>query len=106
MSFHVPDSLKNSLRLTCAALLAGGDKDFRTLRQLTEATDGNLSVQLSYLEQAGLVEIEKGYLGKRPRTVYHLTSFGRTALTEYTDMLWRAIHASEESDASGSTKEE
>ncbi len=91
MDFSVPEELKNSLRLTCAALLAGGDKDFRTLKNLTKATDGNLSVQLSHLEEAGFLTVEKGYLGKRPRTVYHLSAEGRAALAGYLAMLQQAL---------------
>lgn len=91
MEFSVPEELKNSLRLTCAVLLAGGDKDFRTLKKLTKATDGNLSVQLSHLEEAGFLTAEKGYLGKRPRTVYRLSAHGRAVLTGYLALLQQAL---------------
>jgi DNA-binding MarR family transcriptional regulator len=46
-------------------------------------TWGNLSAHLSKLEEAGYVEITKGYKGKRPQTTLHLTEEGRAAFREY-----------------------
>jgi len=40
-------------------------------------TRGNLSTHLSKLEAGGLVEIEKGYVGKIPQTVIRMTAIGR-----------------------------
>ena len=47
--------------------------EFGFLRTSLELTAGNLSQHLAVLEKAGLVEIEKGYAGKRGRTWIHLT---------------------------------
>ena len=44
---------------------------------------GNLSVQMNRLGDANLVNIEKSFAGKRPRTVYELTREGRDALRTY-----------------------
>ncbi len=54
--------------------------EFGFLRTNLELTAGNLSKHLAVLEQAGLVEIEKGYAGKRGRTWIHLTAAGKKAL--------------------------
>jgi DNA-binding MarR family transcriptional regulator len=54
--------------------------EFGFLRTTLELTAGNLSQHLAVLEKAGLVEIEKGYAGKRGRTWIHLTPAGRHAL--------------------------
>jgi DNA-binding MarR family transcriptional regulator len=56
--------------------------EFGYLRTELGLTAGNLSQHLSVLEQAGLISIEKGYDGKRPRTWLHLTKPGRKALRE------------------------
>jgi DNA-binding MarR family transcriptional regulator len=56
--------------------------EFGYLRTQLELTAGNLSKHLSVLESAGLVDIEKGYEGKRGRTWITLTPSGKTALTE------------------------
>lgn len=57
--------------------------DFIFLLNATELSWGNLSSHLTKLEEAGYVEIEKGYLGKRPRTLIRLTTEGRKALQAY-----------------------
>jgi len=57
--------------------------DFLFLLRQTELTRGNLSSHLGKLEDAGVVEISKEFVGKTPRTVVRLTSSGRTALEAY-----------------------
>ena len=56
--------------------------EFGYLRTQLELTAGNLSQHLGVLETAGLVEVEKGYAGKRGRTWITLTPAGATALAE------------------------
>jgi DNA-binding MarR family transcriptional regulator len=56
--------------------------EFGYLRTHLDLTAGNLSKHLSVLETAGLVDIEKGYEGKRARTWITLTTTGKTALAE------------------------
>ncbi|MGC9394340.1 MAG: transcriptional regulator [Anaerolineae bacterium] len=57
--------------------------DFVSLQRLTGLTKGNLSTHLSRLEEAGLVEIEKQFIGKRPNTLVRLTQEGRTAIEQH-----------------------
>ena len=56
--------------------------EFGYLRTHLDLTAGNLSKHLSVLETAGLVDIEKGYEGKRARTWITLTTAGKAALAE------------------------
>jgi DNA-binding MarR family transcriptional regulator len=56
--------------------------EFSYLRTNLELSAGNLSQHLGVLEDAGLINIEKGYAGKRARTWVTLTKAGRTALAE------------------------
>ena len=56
--------------------------EFGYLRTHLDLTAGNLSKHLSVLETAGLVDIEKGYEGKRARTWITLTPAGNLALGE------------------------
>ncbi|MEV6814261.1 transcriptional regulator [Micromonospora sp. NPDC051296] len=56
--------------------------EFGYLRTQLELTAGNLSQHLSVLENAGLVQVEKGYAGRRGRTWITLTSSGNAALAE------------------------
>src|ERR1700722_12653306 len=50
---------------------------FADLKQLCGLTDGNLSRHLQVLQEAGLVEVTKGYEGNRPHTSCRLTRAGR-----------------------------
>ena len=64
---------------------------FGELKQLCALTDGNLSRHLDVLHKAGLVEIVKGYEGKRPQTTCRLTPTGRQRFREYLAHLERVI---------------
>jgi DNA-binding MarR family transcriptional regulator len=54
--------------------------DFGYLREALGLTPGNLSRHLTVLEEAGMVQVEKGYQGRRPQTWVRITSHGRAAL--------------------------
>jgi DNA-binding MarR family transcriptional regulator len=56
--------------------------EFGYLRTRLDLTGGNLSKHLSVLEEAGLIDVEKGYEGRRGRTWITLTDAGTTALAE------------------------
>jgi DNA-binding MarR family transcriptional regulator len=60
---------------------------FGQLRDLCALTDGNLSRHLTTLQEAGLVEIWKGFKGKRPQTLVRLTAAGRKRFLEYLGLL-------------------
>ena len=65
--------------------------EFGYLRTQLELTAGNLSKHLTVLETAGLVEVEKGYEGKRGRTWISLTAAGTAALAEEVSRLRELI---------------
>ena len=80
--------LHSQLRLAVMAILMNvEDADFVYLKEKTESTAGNLSVQIDKLSAAGYLTIEKGFLGKRTRTVCRITPLGRKAFEEYVDAL-------------------
>jgi DNA-binding transcriptional ArsR family regulator len=64
---------------------------FADLRQLCGLTDGNLSRHLQVLQQAGLVDIIKGYEGNRPHTTCKLTRAGRSRYFDYLAELERVV---------------
>ena len=71
------------------ALSACSSADFLFLEQLTGLTRGNLSSHLSKLEEAGLVRIEKRFIGKTPNTSVSLTADGRTTIERHWQQLER-----------------
>ena len=76
--------LHNELRLKImAALDSLDDADFVYLKGLTKATAGNLSVQLSKLEEAGYIRVSRSGEGRGSHTVCRITSTGAHALQEY-----------------------
>ena len=80
--------LHSQLRLAIMSILMNVEEaDFVNLKEKTESTAGNLSVQLDKLSSAGYISIEKGMSGKRPRTVCSVTKTGREAFEEYVEVL-------------------
>jgi DNA-binding MarR family transcriptional regulator len=65
------------------ALSQAESADFLYLQHLTGLTKGNLSGHLARLEEAGLLSIEKGFLGKTPRTRVRISAAGRTAIEQH-----------------------
>jgi DNA-binding transcriptional ArsR family regulator len=64
---------------------------FADLKQLCGLTDGNLSRHLQVLQEAGLVDITKGYEGNRPHTSCRLTKTGRRRFLDYLAVLERLV---------------
>ena len=76
--------LQSRVRLAIVAYLASaGEADFTAVRDSTKTTDGNASVHLRKLEDAGYVAVEKRFVARRPQTLYSLTEHGRQALLAY-----------------------
>ena len=82
---EVDDVIHGRVRLGVMAYLSGlgGPAGFNELKKKLQATDGNLSVHLGKLEQAGYVALEKTYAGRKPLTRVHLTEPGREAFARY-----------------------
>ena len=80
--------LHSQLRLAVISILMNVEEaDFVYLKEKTESTAGNLSVQLDKLSNAGYISVEKGRSGKRPRTICSITPEGRKAFEEYVEVL-------------------
>lgn len=87
--------LHSQLRLGVMSILMTVDEaDFVYLKEKTESTAGNLSVQIDKLSTAGYIKVEKGFAGKKPRTVCHITNQGRLAFEEYVNALKEYLNLS------------
>lgn len=85
--------LHSQLRLAVMSILMNVEEaDFVYLREKTESTAGNLSVQLDKLSAAGYIVVEKGFVGKKTRTVCRVTQAGRRAFEEYVDDLKKYLN--------------
>ncbi len=64
---------------------------FTELRELCAMTDGNLSRHIQVLQESELIEVWKGYQGKRPQTLVRMSAAGREAFLAYVKELERVI---------------
>lgn len=84
----IDDVIHGRLRLGVMAYLSAvNPASFPELLQKTGTSNGNLSTHLTKLETAGYIRQEKGYNGKRPQTLVHLTENGRAAWISYLDAM-------------------
>ena len=80
--------IHGKLRLALLSLLVGVEEaEFTWLRAKTGSTDGNLGAQLTKLEEAGYVTVEKRFVQRKPQTLYRMTEAGRAALGAYVQAL-------------------
>ncbi len=80
--------LHSELRLAIMSLLVSMQKaEFTLIKEKTEATAGNLSVQITKLEEAGYLRVEKGFKGKMPQTICIITKVGIEAFEQYVEDL-------------------
>jgi len=80
--------LHSQLRLAIMSILLAVDEaDFVYLKEQTEATSGNLSVQIEKLREAGYIDVNKSFRGRMPCTVCSITKKGVSAFEVYAQVL-------------------
>jgi DNA-binding MarR family transcriptional regulator len=80
--------LHSQLRLAIMSILISVDRaDFSYLREKTEATAGNLSVQIGKLKDAGYISVTKSFGESYPQTNCTITELGRSKFAEYVSAL-------------------
>ena len=84
---NIPEMFQSKLRLMIVSGLIRQPLSFTALKQLTGATDGNLSVQISKLSEAGYILVSKEFSGKKPLTTCELTQLGRDSFRQYVELL-------------------
>jgi DNA-binding MarR family transcriptional regulator len=88
----IDEVIHGRMRLGIIAYLANaGVADFNELKDRLDATQGNLSVHLRKLEEAGYVEIEKSFLSRKPLTRARITQAGRKAFRDYLAEMGRLL---------------
>ncbi|HET6244999.1 MAG: transcriptional regulator [Bacteroidetes bacterium] len=85
--------LHSQLRLAVISILISVEEaDFTYLKEKTNSTAGNLSVQLEKLNEANYISIKKAFVGKRPKTTCKITKKGQKAFDEYIIILQQYIN--------------
>ena len=89
---RLDDAIHGRLRLGIMAYLMDAEAaDFNELKLVLDATQGNLSVHLRKLEDAGYIEIVKSFSGRKPLTRAHITPAGRVAFAGYLEALSKLV---------------
>jgi DNA-binding MarR family transcriptional regulator len=89
---RIDEVIHGRMRLGIMVYLADVETaDFTELKTVLEATQGNLSVHLKKLEEAGYVAIDKSFRDNKPLTRITLTGEGRSAFAAYLEALGRLI---------------
>ena len=84
----INDLIHGRVRLAAMAYIAGaGDADFTAIKKAVNTSDGNMSVHLRKLEDAGYLAVTKGYNERKPQTTYALTDIGRAAWHDYLEKM-------------------
>ena len=88
----IDEVIHGRVRLGVMAYLSGArGADFNELKARLQTTDGNLSVHLRKLEEAGYVDIQKSFVGRKPLTRVEMTKAGSQAYGRYLDALGKLV---------------
>lgn len=78
-----------------SVLVSRREASFTDLKTLLDLTQGNLTIHLQKLEEAGYVAVKKEFVQRKPRTTCRITAKGRNAFLQHLELL-RAIADGEE----------
>jgi len=89
---NIDDVIHSRIRLAIMSVLISLDEaDFNFLKSKVKATDGNLSVHLKKLEDAGYISSRKEFIDRKPKSTYKLTAKGRRAFEKYVEQLEKFV---------------
>jgi len=89
---RIDEVIHGRMRLGIMVYLSDADSaDFTELKTVLEATQGNLSVHLKKLEEAGFIAIDKSFKDNKPLTRVSITRDGRRAFSAYLDAIGSLI---------------
>ncbi|MBX2898192.1 MAG: transcriptional regulator [Cyclobacteriaceae bacterium] len=84
--------LEHRLRLQIVSVLVANDSyDFNALKELLDATDGNLATHLKALERERYISVSKSFVERKPNTRYKITERGRTAFKKHLEAMEELI---------------
>jgi DNA-binding MarR family transcriptional regulator len=76
-----------------SALIMNNRTNFNELKELIQVTDGNLASHLKTLEEAGYIQVQKGFIGRKTNTTYVITTAGKKAFKSHLDALEKMIRS-------------
>ena len=83
---------ESRVRLGIMSVLMVNEKtDFNSLKEILELTDGNLASHLKALEKEKLIDVEKKFVARKPKTSYSATKKGKLAFQQHLNALEKLI---------------
>jgi 1-aminocyclopropane-1-carboxylate deaminase/D-cysteine desulfhydrase-like pyridoxal-dependent ACC family enzyme len=85
-------TFENKIRLgIMSALIVNDQLNFNSLKQILNATDGNLASHMNYLEKKKYVKHHKEFLGRKTNTKYSITNLGRSSFLDHIKTLEKVL---------------
>ncbi|OQX84046.1 transcriptional regulator [candidate division KSB1 bacterium 4484_87] len=85
---QIDEIIHSRIRLAIMAILLNVEHaEFIFLKKQINTTDGNLSIHLKKLEDAGYIAVEKHFVDRKPVSSYKITDRGREAFQQYVQRL-------------------
>ncbi|TRO65480.1 winged helix-turn-helix domain-containing protein [Christiangramia sabulilitoris] len=96
---NINKAFDHRIRLGIMSVLMVNDfVDFKTIRDLMGATDGNIASHTKALEKHNYIKVEKSFINRKPNTKYIVTDTGKKAFIEHLDALEKLLKASNDFD--------
>ena len=94
---NINKAFDHRIRLGIMSVLMVNDHaDFKTLKELLGATDGNVASHTKALEKEDYIKVEKSFINRKPNTKYIATAKGRKAFQEHLDALEKLLNRGDE----------
>ena len=74
-----------------SVLMVNESADFKTLKELLGATDGNLASHTKALEKENYIVVQKSFIGRKPNTSYRATTSGRKAFKKHIEAIEKLL---------------
>ncbi len=85
-------AFESRIRLGIMSILMVNDEvNFNTIKEILDASDGNIASHVSALEKSEYIKVEKKFIGKKPNTSYMITKTGKKAFNEHLNALEKLI---------------
>lgn len=92
---NINKAFDHRVRLGIMSILMVNDStDFKMLKELLGATDGNLASHLKALEKVDFIEVKKQFIGRKPNTKYAATEVGKIEFKKHIEALEKLIRSS------------
>ena len=85
-------SFESRIRLGIMSILMVNDEvDFVTMKEMLQASDGNIASHITALEKVEYIKVEKKFIGKKPNTTYSITKLGKKEFNAHINALEKLI---------------